>query len=114
MQTGRPGKLQQLQQQQQQMLQQMMKQLQQLKQFQQFPQMQIRPLPNLGGRLRADPEPVEPEIRQINVKDGSPQKVPTAYVGALRLRLLSTERVHKDEAHLLLDISLEPKVPGFS
>jgi hypothetical protein len=113
MKPGRPGQLQPLQQQQQQMLQQMLRQLQQLKQFQQLPQMQIRPLPGLGGRFRAEPEPVEPEIRQTNVKDGTPQKVPTAYVGALRLRLLPTERARQDEANLVLDISVEPKVPGF-
>jgi hypothetical protein len=113
MQPGRPGQLQPLQQQQQQMLQQMLRQLQQLKQFQQLPQMQIRPLPGLGGRFRAEPEPVEPEIRQINVKDGTPQTVPTAYVGALRLRLRPTDRVRKDEVSLVCDISVEPRVPGF-
>jgi hypothetical protein len=114
MQPGRPGQLQPLQQQQQKMLQEMLRQLQQLKQFQQLPQMQIRPLPGMGGRFRAEPEPVEQEIRQINVKDGTPQKVSTAYVGALRLRLLPTERARQDEASLALDISLEPRVPGFS
>src|SRR5262249_25452325 len=71
----------------------------------------FRPNP---GRPGVEPEPVEPEIRQINVEDGSPQKVPTAYVGALRLRLLPTDRVRQDEVDLVLDVSLEPKVPGFS
>jgi hypothetical protein len=114
MQPGKPGQLQPLQQQHQQMLQQLLRQLQQMKQFQQMPQLQIRPQQGLGGRFRADPEPVEPEIRQINVQDGSPQKVPTAYVGALRLRLLPAERAREDEANLALDISMEPRVPGFS
>jgi hypothetical protein len=107
--AGRPG----MQKLDQEMLQQLLKQLQQLRQFQQMPQMQIRPLPGLGGRFRGDPEPVEPEIRQINVTDGSPPKVPTAYVGALRLRLLPTDRARQDEANLALDVSVEPRVPGF-
>ena len=111
---GQPGRLPGLEQQQQQMLQQMLQQLRQLRQFQQFPRMQIQPWPGLGGRFQPQPEPVEPEIRQINVKDGTPKKVPTAYVGAMRIRLLPAERFRQDEANLMFEISAEPKVPGFS
>ena len=112
MQQLRPG--QRIPAQQQQMLQQMLQQFRQLRQFQQFPPMQGRPLPGLGGRFGAGQEPVEQELRAIHVKDGTPQPVPTAYAGALRIRLLPTERGRRDEVSLVIDVSVEPSVPGFS
>jgi hypothetical protein len=98
----------------QQMLRQM---LQQFKQLRQLGPMQLRPGGFGGGLARGfnpAPDPVEQEIRPLHVKDGKPQKVPTAYAGALRIRLLPTERDRRDEASLVMDLSVEPSVPGFA
>jgi hypothetical protein len=120
-QGGRPGQLQPLlpggmQKDQQKMLRDLLRQLQQMQRLQgqgQFPQFQV--LPQQRGRFRPEMEQPEPEIRQINVKDGTPQTVPTAYAGALRLRLLPTGEGKRDgEAGFNLDISVEPKVYAFT
>ncbi len=131
-QGGRPGQFQPLMprggRDHQKMLTDLLRQLQQMQRLQgkgqlQFPQLrgmpqlqpQLRAFPPLGGRFRPDAEPAEPEIRQINVKDGTPEPVPTAYAGALRLRLLPTGEGKRDgEAAYNLDISAEPKVYAFT
>jgi hypothetical protein len=120
-----PGQRQPFQLQQQQLLQQLLKQFQQLRQLQPGQMPQLGGFPQLGGRLRPAPEPAEPEIRQINVKDGTPQRVPTAYAGAARLRLLPATDGKRDgevifegkrdgEVSYNVDVSLEPKVYAFT
>ena len=58
----------------------------------------------------------QPQVnRPISLKAGQPQKVPTAYVGALRLRLLkSSPYVAKqggsDEIQIVLEVTPEPKI----
>jgi hypothetical protein len=120
-QGGRPGQFQPLlpkgmQKDQQKMLRDLLRQLQQMQRLQgngQLPQFQAFPQPR--GRFRPELEQAEPEIRQINVKDGTPQPVPTAYVGALRLRLLPTGEGKRDgEAGFNLEVSVEPKVYAFT
>jgi hypothetical protein len=115
---GQPGQPQPLDVQQ---LQRLMQQFRQL-QLQQLRQLRggglqvqpLQPFPQLGGRNWAGAEPADLEIPQINVADGKPEKVPTVYAGALRIRLRPGGQANPGEAALALDLSVEPRVYGFS
>jgi hypothetical protein len=112
---GQPFDMKELQQLQKVMQQLRQLQMQQLRQLQGLPQqMPLQPFPQPGGWNRPGAAPAEPEIPQINVADGKPEKLPTIYAGALRIRLRPGEQAVPGEAALAFDIAVEPRVYGFS
>jgi len=115
---GLPGGLPKNQQMLNQQLQQMLQQLQQLRQLRQGGIQGLQPgLPGMLNRPGAEPPP-EPEVRQINVRDGKPVQVPTFYAGAVRLRLLpvgdAAQQKQDREVVMAVEVSVEPKVYSFA